>query len=76
MTAIIKTLVKDYSWIHLSIGVSGNLTFVIGSVFFLPVYERYQTAGVWLFIVGSALMLVGSIGQLLVNIWQAEEKVE
>jgi hypothetical protein len=67
----LKVLVQDYSWIHLGIGLFGNATFFIGSVFFLPALEKYKTWGIWLFIIGAFFMMVGSIGRLLVGIWDS-----
>lgn len=57
---ILYSFFKDYEWIHVCLGLLGNLTFFIGSIFFL--WESLKTAGVWLFIIGSFLMLIGSIG--------------
>ena len=37
--------------------VLGALTFVVGSVFFLPTFEKYSAAGAWLFIAGSLIYL-------------------
>lgn len=68
----IKKLVQDYGWFHLSLGVLGNVMFFAGSVSFLPALEAYRTVGVWLFIVGSFLMLIGSLGRLLVDLWESE----
>ncbi|MWV28439.1 YrhK family protein [Aurantiacibacter rhizosphaerae] len=67
MQNAIQTLVHDYGWIHTGIGMVGNLTFVIGSVLFLPHFSSLETIGVWLFIIGSALMLVGAVGDMLVK---------
>lgn len=69
MTHPVKMLVRDFGWIHLSIGAFGNAMFFVGSILFLPQYEPYKTLGVWLFILGSLLMLVGAVGRLLVDIW-------
>lgn len=80
MHRILRIIVHDYGWIHLSIGLAGNLTFLLGSVFFLPGYEgisvsvygnvmSLKTSGVWLFIIGAAMMSVGSIGRLLVSLY-------
>lgn len=59
----------EYEWIHISIGVVGNATFFVGSIFFLPVYSDWMTFGVWLFITGSLLMLFGAIGDGLKKYW-------
>jgi hypothetical protein len=67
---LIKTIVQDYGWIHLSLGLAGNLMFVIGSVLFLPRFGAWQTTDVWLFIIGSALMMVRALGNLLVSLYE------
>ena len=82
----IKTLVQDFGWIHTGIGLTGNILFLAGSVAFLPRLDRvhvpwaglveWQTVGVWLFIVGAAFMAVGSLGALLVRIYEAIERRE
>ncbi len=56
---------QDYEWFHTLLGILGNLAFLVGSVLFL--FESLKRAGVWLFIVGSAGMLVGSVGSVLVR---------
>lgn len=68
----IKILVKDYGWIHLGLGLLGNVAFFAGSILFLPGFEALQTIGVWLFVIGSGLMLVGSLGRLLLDILDPE----
>lgn len=81
----IRILVHDYGWIHLGVGMAGNALFVIGSVMFLPDLGsvvlpgagdpvEWQTVGVWLFIVGSAFMLIGKFGQLLVSLYGRRKK--
>lgn len=72
MSSAIRTLVRDYGWIHTGIGTFGNLTFFVGSILFLPTFEQWKTTGVWLFIIGAFLMLIGSIGDLLVKYWKLE----
>lgn len=67
MLNLLKIIVHDFGWIHLGLGLVGNFAFVVGSVFFLPAFEAYQTLGVWLFIFGSGLMFIGALGRLLVN---------
>lgn len=80
----IKTLVQDYGWIHLGLGLTGNVLFVAGSVMFLPGLGKvmlpflhrameWKTLGVWFFIVGASLMMVGSLGSLLVSIYDARK---
>lgn len=63
----LRTLVREYKWIHMGLGLLGNLAFVIGSVMFL--YESLKQTGTWLFIVGSAGMLIGSLGNALIQ-WE------
>ncbi|AKH42209.1 hypothetical protein FHS61_003026 [Altererythrobacter atlanticus] len=60
----IRILLQEYGWIHGGIGLTGNLAFFVGSILFLPHFEEYKTTGVWLFIAGSFLMLLGAIGDL------------
>ena len=64
----LQTLLNDFGWIHRGIGMIGNLTFVVGSVFFLPSFSSLQTAGVWLFIGGRALMFIGALGEFVVSL--------
>lgn len=73
MSNPIKTLVQDYGWIHLGIGLLGNVLFVTGSILFLPTFQELQPVPVYIFICGSSLMLVGALGQLLVRIWREED---
>ena len=56
----------EYEWIHLTLGVIGNMLFFSGSILFL-FEDQLQTVGIWAFIVGSFLMLVGSVGNALVK---------
>ena len=67
MSTVVRLIVHEYGWIHRSMGLAGNLAFVIGSVLFLPRFEPWKVTGVWLFILGAALMFVGALGQFLVN---------
>lgn len=70
MSNPIKTLVQDYGWVHLAIGLIGNMLFVTGSILFLPAFHALRPVRIYIFIAGSSLMLVGALGQLLVRIWR------
>ena len=68
----LSLILKRFEWVHTGLGIFGNTLFFVGSVFFL--YEPLKTEGTWLFIVGSGLMLVGSLGSGIVKIWQVENR--
>lgn len=57
-------LIQEYDWVHWGLGLLGNITFFIGSILFLS--DDTETIGIWLFIIGSAGMLIGSIGKYIV----------
>ena len=44
--------------------------FVVGSVLFFKTFDAYYTLAVSMFVVGSALMLLGSIGSGLRRMWE------
>jgi len=73
MNDMLRMIVHEYGWIHRGIGLFGNLAFVVGSVLFLPAFEPWKVAGVWLFIIGAALMFVGALGQFLVNRFERDD---
>jgi membrane-bound ClpP family serine protease len=63
---VLRDFFDEYQWIHLTLGLVGNTLFILGSVLFL--FEgQLQVLGVWAFVVGSFLMLVGSLGEALVK---------
>ena len=62
----VRGFLREFPWIHLGIGIFGNLSFVVGSVLFL--YAALEPIAIWLFIVGSSGMLIGSFGELLVRV--------
>ncbi len=66
---LLRRIVNDFPWIHLSLGLLGNTCFVVGSVFFL--WESLKHVGTVLFVIGSSGMLIGSIGHA---VRQLEEK--
>ncbi len=57
---LVRETVHHYEWVHTLIGVFGNFTFVVGSVFFF--WDSWEKAGVWLFVIGSTAMFVGAVG--------------
>lgn len=67
---MIRKLVHNYEYIHIGIGLLGNVQFFLGSVLFLERFSEYQHVGVWLFIVGSFMMLIGSLGSGLKATWR------
>jgi hypothetical protein len=40
------------------LGTLSSLAFFFGSMLFLPTFANYATIGVWLFMLGSALMFI------------------
>lgn len=74
MFKALRTIVRDYEWIHISLGIIGNVAFFVGSILFLRQFNAWQETGVWLFIVGSFLMLIGGIGQALVRYHERVEQ--
>jgi|TARA_R100000049_G_scaffold5302_1_gene15179 hypothetical protein len=48
--------------------------FFVGSVFFLLAFDSYQTLGVWLFIIGSFLMMIGALGELGVKVIERRDR--
>ncbi|MFR0357244.1 YrhK family protein [Streptomyces sediminimaris] len=60
-----RYLLQDFPFIHLVIGGIGNTTFLVGSVFFL--FPSLERVALWLFVVGSLGMFVGTIGEAFVR---------
>jgi hypothetical protein len=61
--SFLELIVTEYRHLHLSIGILGNALFLIGSVLFFKSFEAWQETAVWLFVIGSALMLIGALGK-------------
>lgn len=55
--------IEEFHWIHTALGLIGNGSFFVGSVFFL--WESTKPVGVWLFIIGALGMMMGSIGDAI-----------
>lgn len=62
----VRTFFRRFEWIHVGLGLLGNSSFFVGSLFFLS--EDTHDLGVWLFIVGSFGMLSGSVGSAVVKV--------
>lgn len=62
MSNAVRRLIKDYNWIHLGVGLAGNLMFFAGSLLFLPAFEHWKPWGVRLFVVGSFAMFARPLG--------------
>ncbi|MBO0903454.1 YrhK family protein [Jiella sonneratiae] len=71
---MLQTIVRDYAWIHLGIGLFGNFCFVVGSVLFFETFKAWHTLAVWLFVAGSAGMFLGSLGELAKSLYERREK--
>jgi len=69
----IRTLVQQYEHIHTTIGIVGNLLFVVGSILFFKAFEQFYTLAVWMFVVGSVCMLIGAIGSGLRRFWHRRQ---
>lgn len=65
LRARFAALVEQFHWLHLTLGMIGNVSFFVGSVMFL--FEPLKTAGIWLFIVGSFGMLMSTVGDAVVR---------
>ncbi len=67
-------IAKDYPWIHTGLGLLGNTCFFIGSIFFFS--DALQTAGIWLFTIGSLGMLIDTLGEALLRLEGFADKAE
>lgn len=59
-------LLRDFPWVHLGIGLFGNALFFAGSILFL--WNGTMHLAIWIFILGSFGMLIGSLGEVLVRV--------
>lgn len=69
----LRRLINEFRWVHTGVGLIGNTSFFVGSIFFF--WEATKTAGIWLFVVGAFGMMVGSVGELLVRYERRELNV-
>lgn len=70
---MLQTLVRDYAYIHTGVGLFGNLLFFLGSILFFRTFDAWHGVAVWMFVIGSAGMLLGSCGQIAKSIYEARE---
>ncbi|SFW75269.1 YrhK-like protein [Amycolatopsis australiensis] len=56
-----KVFIREFPAVHLAIGVIGNVIFFVGSVLFI--WHATEDVAIWLFIIGSAGMMLGAVGQ-------------
>ncbi len=71
---MIRTLVQEYEHVHTAIGITGNLLFLVGSVLFYKAFEQFYALAVTMFTVGSAFMLIGSIGSGLRRLLERQQQ--
>jgi uncharacterized membrane protein len=67
------TLVQEYEHIHTTVGILGNVLFVVGSVLFFKEFDHYYTLAVWMFVIGSFCMLIGALGSGLGRLYKRRE---
>lgn len=69
--ADVRRLINEFRWVHTFLGLIGNTSFFIGSIFFLYP-ASLERVGVWLFIAGSLGMMIGSAGEAVVRYERSE----
>lgn len=62
---LVHALIKQYEWVHLIIGILGNIAFLGGSIMML---QEEKTTAIYLFIAGSSGMLIGNLGRFLISL--------
>lgn len=68
---VVRATVHHFEWVHTLVGLFGNLSFFVGSILFF--WEAWKTLGIWLFVVGSFAMLLGSLGSALAR-WERRSR--
>lgn len=72
----LEAIVCEYRHWHLTLATIGNTLFLVGSVLFLKTFAAWETIAVWMFVIGSALMLVGALGELANSVYEKRERKE
>lgn len=67
-----RAVIHRYEWVHLILGIGGNIAFLSGSIMML--LERQHMA-VILFITGSSGMLIGGLGNLIVSLGRSHKRL-
>jgi hypothetical protein len=70
----VRTLVGKYGHIYTIVGITGNVLFVVGSILFFKEFDRFYTFGVWMFVLGSFCMLIGTLGTALGRLYERGEE--
>lgn len=70
---MLKAILREYAWIHLAIGVLGHIQFFVGSILFLERFRQLKPVGVWMFIIGSGMMLLARLADVGVKLLPDDE---
>lgn len=57
----VGAVLREFPWLHLGVGLFGSAMFVVGSVLFFS--KSVMTLAIWMFVIGSLGMLLGSAGE-------------
>ncbi|QIG80022.1 YrhK family protein [Stakelama tenebrarum] len=71
---VLETLTRKFPYVHIVIGLMGNLMFVSGAVLSHPSFISDKILAGYLYIGGSSLMLIGAIGRGLKTIYERREE--
>jgi YrhK-like protein len=62
----LRAFLVEYEWLHIMIGVAGNVLFVVGSTMFI--WEALKPYSIACFLAGSTGMLIGNVGGVVVRL--------
>ena len=69
-----QLLTRKFPYIHIAIGLGGNLLFVAGSILFHPSLGGNSVVAGYLFIAGSTMMFVGAVGRGMKTMFERREE--